>query len=442
LEAYSKSSGGDKIMAKRGKIFKYKPTNSNSIKVVSNLTKINDKLIVITENSPYFNSFALGIGIKVGSRDDFIGKEGIAHLLEHCVFRRTKKHISSEINELFEKNGAYANAFTTKEYTLFYVRGLKHNFLNIWDLLNEIVFQPQFERSDLQKEKSIIREEIRSYNEDPEEVTFDYAEKLLFGSSSLSHPILGTITSLNKIQIDDLVQFYDKYYSGSEITISVVGNFEHSYILELVSRNQQLIGELKNDKNQREQISIINQGFKKTLSSKFYQTHLIFSILLPKFDKKERLLLSIASLLIGESASSRLYKTLREKYGLVYNVFSSFTTYSDCSTIHIYSSMNPRKQNRSYEILLKELTEIHKNGFTPNELNLAKEQLKASTIISLENLSERMQSLIKSELVYGTYDNLNETISLIENIQLNELNEFVFNYLNPDFWSKIIYVPK
>jgi predicted Zn-dependent peptidase len=104
--------------------------------------------------------------------------------------------------------------------------------------------------------------------------------------------------------------------------------------------------------------------------------------------------------------------------------------------------MNPRKQNRSYEILLKELTEIHKNGFTPNELNLAKEQLKASTIISLENLSERMQSLIKSELVYGTYDNLNETISLIENIQLNELNEFVFNYLNPDFWSKIIYVPK
>jgi len=429
-------------MARKGKTFKYKFNRTEQTKIHNQITKITDNLTVITEKIPYYNSFALGIGIKVGSRDDFNGKEGIAHLLEHCVFRRTKNHTSSEINELFEKNGAYANAFTTKEYTLYYARGIRNNFLNIWNLLNEIVFQPQFEIKDLQKEKSIIREEIRSYNEDPEEVTFDYAEKLLFGKSSLSHPILGTITSLNKIQIEDIAQFYDKYFTGSQITICVVGNLDHSHFLDLVACNHDLVSKIHNTKNQKDEIIIKNRGFKKTLSSKFYQTHMIFSILLPRFGKKERLLLAITSLLVGESASSRLYKTLREKYGLVYNVFSSFTTYSDCSTIHIYSSMNPRKQHRSYDILVSELTEIHKNGFTANELNLAKELLKASTIISLENLSDRMQSLIKSELIFGTYDNLNETISLIELIRLDELNEFVCKYLNPDFWSKIIFVPK
>ncbi len=428
-------------MAKRIKNFQNK-IHSNLGKIINQITRLENGLTVVTEKIPFFNSFALGIGVKVGSRNDFKGKEGLAHLLEHCVFRRTKNYDSSEINELFEKYGAYANAFTTKENTLFYVRGLNYNFQKIWDLLSEIVFQPRFLLKDIRKEKSIVCEEIRSYNEDPEEAIFDYTDKIIFSKSTLRHPIVGTISSIKKIDLDDIVNFYETNYLFENIVISVIGNFEHSYILDLISMNinQNNIKSLK--KFQGNQIQIKSQRIIKTLYKKFLQSHIIYSKVLPFFEGKDRILLAIASLLTGESSSSRLFKTLREKYGLVYNIFSTFFTYSDCSPIYIYCTMEQRKRERTINVLSKELMKIYQNGFTNNELIIAKEQLKSATYFSMENLSERLQSLVRYYLTFGKYENLFETIELINSIKLNDINEFVFKYFNPDSWSIISYIPK
>lgn len=426
-------------MAKRIKTIQIE---SNLGKIISQTTHLENGSTVVTEKIPFYNSFALGIGVKVGSRNDFEGKEGIAHLLEHCVFRRTKNYDSTEINELFEKYGAYANAFTTKEHTLFYVRGLNYNFQKILDLLFEIVFQPRFLTKDIRKEKSIVCEEIRSYNEDPEEAIFDYTDKIIFSKSPLSHPIVGTISSIKKIELEDIINFYETNYVCENIVISVIGNFDHSYIFDLILTkiNQNNIN--SHTKSKENQIHIKSQKIQKTLYRKFLQSHVIYSKVLPFLEKKERILLAIASLLIGESSSSRLFKTLREKYGLVYNIFSTFFTYSDCSPIYIYCSMEQRKRERTLNILSKELKEIYHNGFTNNELTIAKEQLKSATYFSIENLSERLQSLVKYYLTYGKYENLFETIELINSIKLDDFNEFVFKYFNPDSWSKISYIPK
>ncbi len=428
-------------MARKPKHFKLKGTNYNIFQPEVKQTKLDNQILVITEKIPYFNSFALGIGVRAGSRDDFVGKEGISHFLEHCVFRRTKNYESKQINELFEKYGAYANAFTTKEYTTYYVRALNDNFEKVWNLMKEIVFEPKFDKKDISKEKSIVKEEVRSYTEDPEEEIFDITDKYLFRHSRLSHPIVGTIHSLSNIGIEDLINFYERHYLPSQIVISYVGGFTHDVIVDFVNRNTNT-SFLKAEHHVRDKISFKPMTFHKKLKRQFLQTHISIAKVLPNLPTRERYICALANLLLGDCSSSRLYRCLREKSGLVYNVFSIFTSYSDCSAVYIYSTTNPSKSSKTVDRTYNELETLHKFGFSESELILAKEQIKSSTIMALENYSERLQGIIKSKLVFGEYESLPETISTIDSISLDELNNFIQKYFEPNSWSSIVFEPK
>lgn len=429
-------------MGRKNKFFRLKNSRIENFEEDVNIARLANGILVVSEKIPFFNSFALGIGVKVGSRDDFYGKEGLAHLLEHCVFRRTKNYESKQINELFEKYGAYANAFTTKEYTAYYVRALNHNFHKVWDLLSEIVFQPKFDERDIAKEKSIVKEEIRSYNEDPEEEIFDITDKYLFKNSRLSHPIVGKINSVESITIDDISKFYDDYYVNSNIIVSYIGNLSHNEVVELVEGTIANYGRNFIKEIVRENLQIINGNFNYKLKRQFLQSHISFSRLLPKLSSKERYLGAIANILLGDCSSSRLYKSIREKSALVYNVFSLFTSYSDCSAIYIYATTHRNKQEKTLEKIRKELNVLHQFGFTESELFLAKEQIKSTTIMALENYSERMQAIIKSQLTFGKYEPLAETIRIVDSITLDELNQFVSKYFAPESWSTIVFEPK
>lgn len=426
---------------KRKKFFRIKNTTRGSFQEEVQITKLDNGLLIVSEQIPVFDSFALGIGVKAGSRDDFEGKEGISHLLEHCVFRRTKNYESKQINELFEKYGAYANAFTTKEYTAYYTRALNHNFEKVLNLLSEIVFQPKFDKKDISKEKSIVKEEIRSYNEDPEEEIFDVTDKHLFQNTRLSHPIVGKIKTINNINVEDIVNFYQKFYSPNNIVVSYIGSLPHKRLVEIFS-NIQFPPEQINNRNIRESIQIQNPKFKIKVKRQFLQSHISFALKLPPLNSKERYLASISNLLLGDCASSRLYKSIREKSALVYNVFSLFTSYSDCSAIYIYATTHSHKQKKTFETIYEELDKLYQSGFAENELFLAKEQLKSTTIMALENYSERLQAIIKSELTYGDYEPLSESIKMIDSITIDELNQFVRKFFDPNNWSTIVFEPK
>lgn len=426
---------------KRKKYFRLSTSTRADFQEEAKITKLDNGILVVTEKIPFFDSFALGIGVKAGSRDDFVGKEGISHLLEHCVFRRTQNYESKQINEMFEKYGAYANAFTTKEYTAFYTRALNHNFEKVLSLLTEIVFQPKFDKKDISKEKSIVKEEIRSYNEDPEEEIFDVTDKYLFQNTRLSHPIVGSIKSINEISVDDIIKFYQKFYSPRNIVVSYIGALPHKQIVEVFSRIKFSPEQLINQ-NIREKADFKNTKFKIKIKRQFLQSHISFSLKLPKLSTKERYLAALSNLLLGDCASSRLYKAIRERSALVYNVFSLFSTYSDCSAIYVYATTHPNKQKKTLECIYDELEKLYSFGFDESELFLAKEQLKSTTIMALENYSERLQAIIKSELTFGEYESLTKSINLIDSITLDELNQFVRNFFEINNWSTIIFEPK
>ena len=191
---------------------KTKKANRNIIscseeQVKYNKTTLPNGIKIITEEIPTVESFALGICINAGSRDEPKDFPGLAHFLEHSAFRHTKKRSSRQIASQFESLGAYTNAFTTKEITCFYVRALKSHFKKTLELLTDVALNPVFKEKDINKERAIIIEEINSYEDDPEEMIFDYGDKLIFGGHTLGIPIPGTKESVSKISSNETTQY-------------------------------------------------------------------------------------------------------------------------------------------------------------------------------------------------------------------------------------------
>lgn len=417
------------------------PKESKIFSITHRETRFHNGILLVTEEIPYVDSFAIGIGVNIGSRDDPEGLEGVSHLVEHSVFRRTENYTSSEINELFERYGAYVNAFTTKEYTSFYVRALNPNFRKVWDLLFEVVFRPRFRQLDIKKEKSIIKEEIRSYIEDPEEEIFDVADKLLYEGCQLSNPIVGYIGSIHRIKLDDVKNFYSENYIPPRIVVAVIGKPNHEIVLELIGKDLDSLPYSGISSSDARNLKL-NNGIKEEFRKHLLQCHLVYFCGLPKLNEREHLVAIILNTVLGDSASSRLYKNLREKYGLVYNVFSSLSIYSDNTPFYIYSSMEQKKLLKAKDLILKELHSLYDIGLKTTEIEVAKEQMKSSIIIAQENLSERMQSIIKNQLTFGWNKPLTETISIIDSISSAEISSFIAEYLHPEKWSSILFSPK
>jgi len=399
-------------------------------------TTLDNGLRVLSYNIPQANSFALGLFVNSGSREDFQNHEGIAHFLEHSVFRRTKGKTSKKISQEFENLGAYTNAFTTKETICFYVRALPDNFQKIIKLLYDITINPIFLDKDIDKERKIINEELKSYYDDPEELILDYSDEIIFRNSNLSHPIIGTEQSLLNINKDELERFHQLHLNAKNLIISIVSNIEHDKIIDIINK----IFKLKNNSIFNNNRSISTYKPENLIVEKDYaQNHFLFSTRSCKFSDNEKYALSALSFLLGEGNSSILNYSLREKFGLVYSVYSNLQFYSDTGVFSIYAGSENKNIDRIKSIIENEFYKLSQKQFSEKELNLAKQQLKASAIMSIENFSDLMQDIAKNEMMNQQYLNTNEIFNKIDEISIDLLNELVERYMKNDIWSKIIF---
>ena len=205
-------------------------------KIVYNKSTLSNGLRIITEQVPVVESYALGIFFNCGSRDDFDTKNGLAHFLEHAAFRHTKTRTSKQLASQFESIGAYTNAYTTKESTGFYVRALTEHFEKTLELLADLTFNTVFVEKEIDKERSIILEEIKTYEDDPEELIMDYGEKLIFSDNKLENPIVGVAGSVNNISCYDLENFQKQFYRPDNTVVSFAGNLEHGKIVKIIEK--------------------------------------------------------------------------------------------------------------------------------------------------------------------------------------------------------------
>jgi predicted Zn-dependent peptidase len=394
-------------------------------------TQLNESLILVSEEMTSAESYALGFFYEIGSRDDIKELNGIAHFIEHCTFRRTSKLSSKQIASRFESLGAYANAFTTQESTCFYVRALKKNFSPVFKLLNEITLDTQFNPVDVDKERQIILEEIKSYEDDPEESIFDYGDKTIFGEHPMGSSILGTELSLNNINIENLKEYHERNYKKGKLIISYVGPHSHKFLLDTITKYL-----LKTVVQEYYPVNRIKPDILPSaiieIEKPVSQSHILIGSRIPGFDEDNKYVLPLFNILFGDGMSSRLYQNLRDKYGIAYSIYSTLQVHSDSGVLYVYAASDTKKLKKTQTLIIEEIDKIINSKIGGKELHRAKEQLKSSLIMEQESLSARMQSIAKNIIMKTEFEEMKETIKSIDNIKAEEIRNYVAQYFNPN----------
>ncbi|MCG8698167.1 MAG: insulinase family protein, partial [Bacteroidales bacterium] len=382
-----------------------------------------------------------GVIVHTGSRHENEDQHGLAHFIEHLLFKGTKRRKAYHILSRMEDVGGELNAYTTKEETSIYSTFYNDYYDRAFDLLSDVLFNSVFPGKEIVKEREVIVDEINSYKDAPIEQIFDDFDELILPGSSLGRGILGTEDSLKKFTQEDILEFYTKNYPTDQIVVSSVGNIDFKKVKHLFEKN---FGNYNS--RIREDISPLTNVFSEYRAQKreekkdTYQAHCLIGTIGYGLNEDKRIVLHlINNLLGGPGLNSRLNLSLREKKGYAYNVESNYTTYSDMGILSIYFGTGFRELNKCIQLTTKELKKLRDVKLGSSQLSRAKKQLLGQIAISSENFESQMLSNGKSILVYDKVDSLSVIRERIEKIADSDILEVANEILTEDKLSYLIY---
>lgn len=383
-------------------------------------TTLPNGIRVLTQEVNSIKSFTLGIWVNVGSRDEEKSLNGLSHFIEHCVFKGTKTRNAKEIASSVESLGGYINAYTTKEHTCFYTRALNEHFSESFEVLADLVKNPIFPEDEIEKEKSVILEEISSINDTPDDVIFDLIEEKLFDGHGLANPIIGKEENILSFNSELARNFIEQNYSANKIIVSVAGPVSHSLVVE---KAEQLLGDLqpKNSEHTRVEPSLLNNRVEIEEYRDINQVHICIARKTFGLKDERRSALALLNTLIGGMTSSRLFQLIREEQALAYNITSFINNYFDASVFGVYLSTSLNNRNRAIDLIKKEFQSITTDGIKTEELEIARNYLKGGISMSLENTSAKSTHLAVSEFYYGEVKSLEEIFNLIDRVSKDEI---------------------
>lgn len=383
----------------------------------------------------------VGLMLDIGSRDEKPDEQGLAHFLEHMVFKGTAKRNSYHILNRLESLGGELNAYTTKEKICFYASLLDNHVDKAVELLVDITFNSTFPEKQIEKERMVILEEMAMYRDTPEDSIQDDFDEQLFPNHQLGKNILGTIETVKSFSRGDFRAFLDRNLNTEKIVLSSIGNYPASKIRKLAEKHLKPIPH-KNHTPERSWFSDYaptHKEVKKGIS----QSH--FAMGMPSLsikDKNRIPFFFMVNLLGGPSMNSRLNLSLREKHGLVYGVDASYAPYLDTGSFAVYFATDPKNLNKSKKIIYKEIENLKKNTLTATQLQKAKNQIKGQMALSEENKNAIMLMMAKSQLDLNKVPNIDEVFKKIDAITPGQIQEMATNYLPLDQLSSLAYLPE
>ena len=384
---------------------------------------------VITERMPHVRSVAVGVWVETGSRHELEGRGGISHLIEHLVFKGTASRSAEAIAREMDSVGGQMDAFTTKEHTCFYVQVLDEHLPLAVDLLTDILLHPLFDAEELEREKSVVLQEIKMVEDTPDDVIHDLFAEQIWSGHPLGKPILGTRELVESFGRDTIATHFAEEYVPPRIIIAVAGNVTHDRVVELFGRG--FNGFTHDPRRRLAQPARIIPGVnivQKTLE----QVHVVLGFPGLHHSAPERYALFLLNDIIGGSMSSRLFQEVRERQGLVYSIHSGVQSYADTGTLYVYAASDPPNFSKVLKSTLKALREVKKQGVTQEELRRSKDHLKGSLMLSLESTSSRMNRLAKHELHFGSFLTLDAMLGAIDAVKHDEVQALVAELLDED----------
>ncbi len=371
--------------------------------------KLPNGLTLITESMPDVRSVSIGVWLRRGSRHEAAHVNGISHFIEHLVFKGTLTRTAREIALAMDSVGGQMDAFTSKEYTCFYAKVLDEHVPEAIDLLADIVQRPLFDPIELERERQVVLEEIRMVEDSPDELIYDLFSSHFFPDQTLGRPIQGTAATVSSMSRRQLLGFFKRSYRPENMLIVAAGNLDHGKLRRRIRRSfgpmEAGSGSGRATPKPRPAASLVRHR-----KNELEQMHLLMG--LPGFPEgfERRYAMYVLNALLGGTMSSRLFQRIREERGLAYSVYSAVNGFADTGFLVISAATNPKSSAEVVSLVVEELRDLRDQGPTESELDVAREHLKGSLMLSLESTSSRMSNLARQEIYHGRQLSLEETL--------------------------------
>ncbi len=385
------------------------------------------------------------LSIRCGTRDEEGFHSGIAHFVEHTIFKGTERRSASVINGYLDRLGGELNAFTTKEEIVFHATVLKEDLPKASSLLLELATCPTFPENEINTEKGVVVDEIHSYKDTPSEDIYDRFEEMLFEGHSLSRPILGTVASVKKISHDELIRFVKEKFRPEKMAFTVVADIDEKKMeRDVLKLSGKFFGEDSPAEIAETKIeSWTGTGrFEKTLNKRNHQANCVLGGFAPSlYQERERLAtVLLCNILGGPASNSILNYVLREKNGWVYGVECGYTQYADTGMVAISLGCDKSNVDKCLETIEREIRKLQEAPLSERKLKAAKKQLLGQLAISSDNGETQCLSMGKSLLAYGKISGDRKTKDLVDAITAEDVQEMARTIFSSEKLSKLIYI--
>jgi predicted Zn-dependent peptidase len=379
---------------------------------------LDNGLRLVTEAMPHVRSVSIGVWLTRGSRHESDERSGIAHFVEHMLFKGSETRTAEDIAQAIDSIGGQLDAFTSKEYAGYYIKVLDEHLPTAVDLLSDIVLRPRFAEDDIEREKKVILEEIKMVEDTPDDLVHEIFTEHYWAGHPLGRPILGTRQTVESFTHAALAEYFADTYIAPNLIVSAAGNLEHSRIRDLVTRAFAGVGtrgSAVNGSGPGSGGGVVIRG------KELEQSHICLGTQAFHQSHADRYTAYILNTVLGGSMSSRLFQNIREKRGLAYAVFSGLSAYRDAGMLTIYAGCAAETVGEVVDLVVEELRGMKQAPIADTELRRAKDHLKGSLMLGLESTSSRMSHLARQDIYFDRYESLDETLAGIEAVTTGDV---------------------
>ncbi len=392
---------------------------------------------VVMEQLKNMRSVCLGIWVKVGSRHEEPHKNGISHFLEHMFFKGTIKRTAKDIAVEIDSLGGELNAFTSKESTTFYVKVLDEYLEKGIDLLSDIFLHSTFPEEDIEKEKRIIKEEIKLVEDTPDDYVHDLFNQTIWGHNGLGQPVLGRRETVKSFTREDIISHIRKYYGTKDVIVSCAGNFEYESLISVLNKS---LGSLRRGSEPEKGALPYFENRVEVFHKELSEAHLCIGVEGIPQTSEDRYSLFVLNTIFGAGVSSRLFQEIREKRGLAYSIYSFVSSYYDTGIWGVYAGVSRKRVGEVAGLIVKELHDL-KSTLTEVELQRAKNHLKGNIVLGLESTSSRMTNIARQEIYHGRYYSPKEIMKEVDSITLGYIQTLAEKLIKQGRFSLTVYGP-
>ncbi len=397
-------------------------TTENIRKIV-----LSNGIRIVLERIPYVRSASLGLYMDVGSRNETAVESGLTHFVEHMLFKGTAKYNPVQLSQEINCIGGNVNAWTTQENVVLTAKVVDEHIGRTIDLIHEMYQNSIFASEEIDRERNVILEEVKMYDDTPDELVVDIFMDKLYAGNPLGQPILGSPENIQRFGREDLRNFVGKEFSPDRLVIAIAGNFDLRRVEPQLRRLFETIPSPASSQNPL--VSPTPAFASHNIDRKLKQVHFCMGTTGPSRSNDERFAFAILNTVLGGGASSRIFQEVREKRGLAYSIGSFDILFKDSGCFAVSGGTSPRNAAKVVDICLDQVKQMYSSDITQDELESAKEQLKSGILLGMESSSNRMSRLAESEINHGRFIPVNEVLDRVQRITIDEVRHVAEKYL-------------